>query len=75
MIQQELINQNSGARTSDWIEQVTGGVILSYDIGALVAARKEETESTMINCYIAMGAENVKDAEEFLRIEIKDWTE
>jgi hypothetical protein len=46
MIQQELQDRNSGAKTSDWIEQAKGRAIFAYDLGILVSEHKGKTELT-----------------------------
>lgn len=46
MMQQELQDRNSGAKTSDWIEQVIGRVIFAYDLGTLVSESKGKIEFT-----------------------------
>jgi hypothetical protein len=38
--------QATGARTSDWIGQIKGGILYAYDLGTLVSERKEPIEFT-----------------------------
>jgi len=45
-MQRELQDRNSGAKTSDWIEQAIGRVIFAYDLGTLVSESKGKIEFT-----------------------------
>ncbi len=46
LIQEKVSLQANGARTSDWIGQVKGGVIYAYDLSTLVSEREGITEFT-----------------------------
>jgi hypothetical protein len=43
---QELLDRNSGAKTSDWIGQAIGGVIFAYDLGDIISENKGEIAYT-----------------------------
>lgn len=43
---QELLDSNSGAKTSDWIGQAIGGVIFAYDLGNIISENKGEIDYT-----------------------------
>lgn len=38
--------QANGARTSDWIGRIKGGVLYAYDLSTLASERKEPIEFT-----------------------------
>jgi len=54
VIQEKVSLEAKGARTSDWIGQIKGGVLYAYDLGTLVSERKGITEFSKEDFEIAL---------------------
>lgn len=60
MMQEQVSLQANGAKTSDWIGQVKGGVIYAYDLSTLVSEVKEKSDFTKEDSKNALKKVEVK---------------
>ena len=54
VIQEKVSLEAKGARTSDWIGQIKGGVLYAYDLSTLVSERKGISEFSKEDFEIAL---------------------